>query len=75
MVKVAQKNLAVGLNRGYVTTPLKKTAKQASKVRQSRTKPVLGKRIKVIRQVITEVPPALSRLLGNLSMRRESLSY
>lgn len=56
MVKVAQKNLAVGLNKGFVTTPVKKSAKETSRVRQSRTKAVLGKRVKVIRQVITEVP-------------------
>lgn len=55
MVKVTQKNIAVGLNRGHVTTPLKKTEKQAKKVRQSRRKPILGKRVKLIRQVISEV--------------------
>ena len=55
MVKVTQKNIAVGLNKGFVTTPLKKTEKQAKRVKQARRKPVLGKRIKVIRQVISEV--------------------
>ena len=55
MVKVVQKNISVGLNKGYATTPVKRTEKEASRVRQSRTKAVLGKRVKVIRQVITEV--------------------
>ena len=55
MVKVVLKNIAVGLNKGHVTTPLKRTEKQAKQVRQSRRKPILGKRVKVIRQVISEV--------------------
>ena len=55
MVKVTQKNIAVGLNKGHVTTPVKRTEKEAKRVRQSRRKPVLGKRVKLIRQVITEV--------------------
>ena len=55
MVKVTQKNIAVGINKGYVTTPVKRTEKEAKRVRPSRRKPVLGKRIKVVRQVISEV--------------------
>ena len=53
MVKIVQKNISVGLNKGYATTPVKKTEKEAKRVRPSNRKPVLGKRIKLIRQVIT----------------------
>lgn len=55
MVKITQSNIAVGLNRGHVTIPVKKTAKEAGRVRQARRKPILGKRVKLIRQVIDEV--------------------
>jgi large subunit ribosomal protein L36e len=55
MVKVVHKNIAIGPNKGHVTTPVKRTEKQAKQVRQSRRKAVLGKRIKVVRQVISEV--------------------
>lgn len=52
MAKVHPTIIAVGKNKGHKTTSLKANPK---KVRQSRTKGRLGKRVKVIRQVIGEV--------------------
>jgi hypothetical protein len=72
MVKVTQSNIAVGLNRGHVTIPLKKTAKQAAKVKQARRKPILGRRVKLIRQVIDEVLVLSSRSSDNLHIKKES---
>jgi hypothetical protein len=52
MVKVQQKNIAIGLNKGFVTTKLKVSEKQAKRVKQARNKGRLGKRVKLIRQII-----------------------
>jgi hypothetical protein len=55
MVKTQQKNIAVGLNKGFITTPLKRTEKEAKTVKQARTKGRLGRRVKLIRQIVNEV--------------------
>lgn len=50
MAKTQVVNIAVGKNKGHVTTKL-----QARKPRPAQSKGTLGKRTKVIRQVINEV--------------------
>ena len=52
MAKVHPAIIAVGKNKGHKTTALKVNPKN---VKQSRTKGRLGKRVKLIRQVINEV--------------------
>ena len=50
-----QKSIAVGLNKGHVTTEIKKTEKQAKRVQQSRKKGRAGRRVKLVRQIVNEV--------------------
>jgi len=52
MAKVHPTIIAVGKHKGHKTTSLKANPKN---VRQSRTKGKLGKRVKLIRQVVSEV--------------------
>jgi hypothetical protein len=49
MAKQHPTNVAIGKNKGHVTTKLNTKNK---KVRQSRTKGRLGKRVSLIRQVV-----------------------
>lgn len=49
------KSIAVGLNRGHVTTTVQKTEKQAKRVIQSRKKGRAGRRVKLVRQIVNEV--------------------
>jgi hypothetical protein len=50
-----QKSIAIGLNKGFVTTEIKKTEKQAKQVKQARLKGRAGRRIKLVRQIVNEV--------------------
>ena len=53
--KTEQKSIAVGLHKGFITTEVKKTEKQAKQVRQNRLKGKLGKRVRLVRQLVNEV--------------------
>lgn len=50
-----QKSIAVGLNKGHVTTEVKRPEKQSKRVKPARTKGVLGKRVRLVRQITNEV--------------------
>ena len=50
-----QKSIAIGLNKGFVTTEIKRTEKQAKLVKQARRKGRAGRRVKLVRQVVNEV--------------------
>lgn len=50
-----QKSIAVGLHRGHVTTEIKRTEKQAARVKQARRKGRAGRRVKLVRQIVNEV--------------------
>ena len=50
-----QKSIAVGLNKGHVTTVIKKTEKQLKVVKQARKKGRAGRRVKLVRQVVNEI--------------------
>ncbi len=55
MVKSHPTVIALGKNKGHSITKLKLTGKQAKKVKPASKKGSLGKRVKLIRQVIGEV--------------------
>jgi large subunit ribosomal protein L36e len=50
-----QKSIAIGLNKGHVTTEIKKTEKQAKLVPQARKKGRAGRRVRLVRQIVSEV--------------------
>jgi large subunit ribosomal protein L36e len=55
MVKLHPSIVAIGQNKGHSVTKFKVSEKQSKKVRQAQKKGNLGKRVKLIRQVIGEV--------------------
>jgi hypothetical protein len=52
MAKIHPSVIAIGKNKGHAVTKLKQTEKQSKKIKPSATKGRLGKRVKLIRQVI-----------------------
>ena len=55
MVKSHPQVIAIGQHKGHPTTAFKVPEKQAKRIRPSQRKGALGKRVKLIRQVISEV--------------------
>jgi large subunit ribosomal protein L36e len=55
MVKSHPSVVAIGQNKGHSVTKFKVSEKQSKRVRQANKKGSLGKRVKLIRQVIGEV--------------------
>jgi hypothetical protein len=52
MAKIHPSVIALGKNKGHAVTKLKVSEKQSKKIKPSATKGRLGKRVKLIRQVI-----------------------
>ncbi len=52
MAKIHPSVIAIGKNKGHAVTKLKLTEKQSKRIKPSSTKGRLGKRVKLIRQVI-----------------------
>jgi large subunit ribosomal protein L36e len=55
MAKIHPSIIAIGKNKGHAVTKLKQTEKQSKRIKPSATKGRIGKRVKLIRQVIGEV--------------------
>jgi large subunit ribosomal protein L36e len=55
MAKTHPSVIAIGLNKGHAVTKFKVSEKTSKKIRPANRKGALGKRVKLIRQVISEV--------------------
>ncbi len=75
MAKVHPTNIAIGKNKGHLTTKFKLPEKKTKIIRQSRKKGVLPKRVAFIRSIISEVNDHQFRLPEIQSTKRERLSY